>query len=190
MRINLSNSKTNNGFSLIEVVMAVAIVAIAIPTMLGMFAYFSKASVETKDFSDSESVTNAVLLFLENDPQAGFETVYQWVTQARQNPAQAQVLYVYKKQQTSSQSNGPAVVEEAAYTVTLSPPQDSDISLSDGRIMAVEVQAPDTRIIETFTGLDAYDKTYLPIKIDIYAVNSPTQERKDLLETYPAVIFR
>ena len=164
------------GFSLVEVVIALGLVAIAIPTLMGMFSFFSNISTSTRDRSDIDSVTNAIQIFLET---SSFPAVYQWIKDARQSPENVSVIYVYK-----------SINDDQIYTTSSTPPREDEITILDGRIMAVELHAPgETLLPEATLGSDVseYGKAYLPITLKIYAVVGVTHEptRSNYLESVP-----
>jgi type II secretory pathway pseudopilin PulG len=193
-------------FSLVEVIIAVGIVALAIPSLLAVFGFFSDVSVSTNDRDDAESVTRAVMLFLENeagntsasdttiDAAGSFATVYQWVVAARGNPDDATVLYAYKPRISDSGSTGTGETD-SGYVASATPPTEDQVSSFDGRIMAVEIHAPETNILpDTVLVPDVsnYVRAYLPMKLEIYALFSATEERTNtkLVETFPVVLSR
>lgn len=183
------------GFSLIEVVIAVGLVAVAIPTLLGMFGYFSEISVTVRDRDDIEAVAGAVQVFLETGagkdagsgalPAAGtFAAVYDWVYKARQDPDRATVVYAYHHRG-----------KDAVYTVSTVPPGEDEISLLDGRIMAVEIHPPGERMLPS-SSLDAnvsnYRKAYLPLELEIFALSTAEETRSpaNFIDSLPTVLFR
>ena len=182
-------SRDASGFSLIEVVIALGLVALAIPLIMGMFGSFSKYSVEIRDRDDIKSVVNEVSLYLENeaDLESGgdsFTTVYEWVLKASQNQDDAKVLYAYKP--TGSDSG---------YTVSVTPPLDREISASDGRIMAVEIMAPPETVLskaELNSDVSNYGKAYLPLELHIYALSIAVGPRTkvNFLDSFPVVLPR
>ncbi|MCX6972288.1 MAG: hypothetical protein NTV93_19360 [Verrucomicrobia bacterium] len=173
------------GFSLVEVVLAVGIVAVAIPAVLGVMAVFSSSSSSTMDRGEAFSAASSLQLYLSGkvrDPATSsnvpFATVYGWTYAARQAPASAQVIYAYKTN-----------AAQAGYTISRSAPAGT----VGGKVLAAEILAPETRILPSSTLVSAssnYSKAYLPLKVSIHALSSASQPRTaaTLVDSYPMVI--
>ncbi len=173
------------GFSLVEVVLAVGIVAFAIPAVLGVLAVFSSSSASTMDRGEVASAANSLQLYLNGkvrDPATSsnvpFATVYGWTYAARQAPASAQVIYAYKTNATQS-----------GYILSQSAPAGT----IEGKMLVAEILAPETRILPAATLVSAssnYSKAYLPLKVSIHALSSASQPRTaaTLVDSYPMAI--
>ena len=181
------------GFSLIEVLIAVGLVAVAIPSILGLFGYYSQISVNNQDREDASSVVSAIHIYLENEAaneaangdSSSFATVYEWVYDARQDPEEATVLYAYKDRDNDSH-----------FTVSVDPPdEDGDLDRIDGRILAVEIQAPDETVLpeaDFVANWSEYRKAYLPLKMKIYALSASVEPRTgaNFIDSFPVVLSR
>lgn len=175
------NNHPSSGFSLIEVVIAVGIVAFAIPSVLGVMAVFSSSSSATMDRGEAASVADSLQLYLSGkvDPLP-FATVYGWTYAARQNESNAQVIYAYKTDANQSD-----------YRFSQTPPSGA----IDGKLLAARILAPDPRVLPdtALVGDSAnYAKAYLPIKVSIYALSTPSQPLSpaSLVDSYPIVISK
>lgn len=178
---------SSGGFSLVEVVLAVGIIAIAVPAVLGVMAAFSSSSSSTMDRGEAGSAANSLQLYLSGkvrdsatSANVPFATVYGWTYAARQSPASAQVIYAYKT--NAAQSD---------YTFS----QRAPTGTIEGKLLAAEIHAPETRILPSaaFTGASSdYSKAYLPLKVSIHALSSASQPRTaaTLVDSYPMVISR
>lgn len=175
------NNPTGSGFSLVEVVIAVGIVAFAIPSVLGVMAVFSSSSASTMDRGEAASVANSLQLYLSGKvTNLPFSTVYGWTYSARQDPANAQVIYAYKT--NSSQTD--YSFSQTAPTGTI-----------EGKLLAAKILAPDARVLPSATLVSdssLYTKAYLPIKVSIYALSTPAQPLTpaNFVDSYPMVISK
>ncbi len=175
------NNHTSSGFSLVEVIIAVGIVAFAIPAVLGVMAVFSSSSAATMDRGEAASAANALQLYLSGKvTNLPFATVYGWTYSARQTPANAQVIYAYKTN-----------LSQSDYSFSQTPPTEA----IEGKLLAAEILAPDTRVLPSATLVSdssLYTKSYLPIKVSIYALSSPAQPRTPttFVDSYPMVISK
>ncbi len=173
------NKHPSAGFSLIEIVIAVGIVAFAIPSVLGVMAVFSSSSSATMDRGEAASVANSLQLYLSGKvTNLPFATIYGWTYAARQNPANAQVIYAYKSD--ASQSD---------YSFSQTPPNGA----IEGKLLAAEILAPDPRVLPAAALVSDnanYAKAYLPIKVAIYALSTPAQPLTpaSFVDSYPMVI--
>ncbi|MEO0414426.1 MAG: prepilin-type N-terminal cleavage/methylation domain-containing protein [Verrucomicrobiota bacterium] len=195
------NRFSKAGFTLAEMMITLAIAAIAIPVFLAMFTMFANQSVKIRDRDDLQSIVNRVTVFLEEEISAttgddGFSTVFQWIRQASQDPSSATTLYVYYPNLDQSSSGTPKLLDESSkYTVSLTPPLATQVSKFDARIACVEIHSPHERILPK-TALSAdvseYKKAYLPFEIHIYALGFASQERgiNQFLDSFPIVLFR
>lgn len=173
------------GFSLVEVVLALGILAFTIPAIIGVMAVFSSSSSSTMDRGEAASALNALQLYLSGkvrDPATSsnvpFATVYSWTYAARQAPASAQVIYGYKTN-----------AAQTDYTFSQREPAGS----IEGKLLAVEILAPETRILPSAafaSGSSNYSRAYLPLKVSIHALSSASQPRTaaTLVDSYPVVI--
>lgn len=175
------NHHTSSGFSLVEVVIAVGIVAIAIPSVLGVMAVFSSSSSATMGRGEAASAANSLHLYLSGKvTDLPFATVYGWTYSARQSPASAQVIYAYKTNQSQTDYS----FSQAAPTGAI-----------EGKLLAAEILAPDTRVLPSaalVSDSSLYSRAYLPINVSIYALSTPAQPRTPatFVDSYPMVISK
>jgi type II secretory pathway pseudopilin PulG len=180
MNANLKNHRSS-GFSLVEVVLAIGIVAIAIPSVLGVMAVFSSSSSATMGRGEAASAANSLQLYLSGKvTNLPFATVYGWTYAARQSPANAQVIYAFKTNASQTDYS----FSQVAPTGTI-----------EGKLLAAEILAPDTRILPSaalVSNSALYTKAYLPIKVSIYALSASAQPRTPatFVDSYPMVISK
>lgn len=185
-----------------EVVIALALVGIALPAILGTILYLSDSSTSSRDLHEIDTIASSVELYLANGSSesgedivlgGNFSQVYQWVHAARQDDANAKVLFAYRPF-IGDNDNNPSD-EDATFITSSKEPQESEISRFDGRIMAIELHAADETILpnDAFPGTVAsYEKAYLPMRLDIYAVANSEQPRDqtNFIESIPYVLKR
>jgi prepilin-type N-terminal cleavage/methylation domain-containing protein len=201
------------GFSLIEVVITLAIIALTVPIIIGLFALFSRSSGDAVDREEASRAFIAVSLFLnggKSDAQTGavlassFSTVAGWVATAQKTPVangKGQVLYAYKTRAAT------AGLPPTEYLVSLTAPS---TGTTDGKIMVAEIRPPATTLISqanlaatsSLAGGTApttgTPKPYVPLQIAIYSVSAAAQvtawQTQAIppmpIDTYPLVVNR
>lgn len=187
--LEFSGGEKQTGFSLSEVVIALALVAVSIPTIISLFGTFTNLSGEIRGRDELGAIVNEVTLYLENeagslDDVNHFDKVYEWVKQASEGVDQAQVLYYYL-----------SAADSTDYKVSPAKPGDDEISSLDGRIVAIELLAPQGSILSSDdigTDISAYNKAYLPLELHIYGLASPVDQpsKGNYLDTFPIVLSR
>jgi hypothetical protein len=178
-----------------EVVLALAIVALAIPVMFGMFSIFSRNSVDAMNREEVSRAFDAMTLFLNgNAPDAStgtaltsshgnyFSSVLYWV----QNPAPATYVYAYK----APSPNGTSTA--GGYQVSLTAPHAGAWS---GPLLAGAIKPLITNVQSNIGFLPSmaspYNKAYIPVEISIYALSAAGQiVPATPVDTYPTVILR
>ena len=182
-----SKTQLSFGFSLVEVVIALGIVALAIPAIIGVLAVASSSSSSTIDRGEVASAADALRLYLNGkvkDPVTSasvpFATVYGWVYASRQSPASAQVIYAYKTN-----------ANQTDYIFSQTPPAGVFV----GKMLAAEIRAPETNVLPSnlLPGDAAqYSKSYLSLKASIYALSATTQQVSPatFVDSYPMTISR
>ena len=166
MRRSPSPKPPTSGFSLIEVVIALGVVAFVIPAIMGMFAIFSTSSAGAMNRGEAASVVKAVQVYLNGkvkdqgtSAKVPFETAYQWVYEASESSARAKVLYAYKTAAT-----------QADYLVSQRKPAGS----VEGKFLGVKIphareQAPPADVLVSDS--TSYGKSYLPLaSVDLRAI--------------------
>jgi hypothetical protein len=181
----LSRKHQHSALSLVEVVLALGIVAFSILTIVGLLSGFAKVSSATAGREEAAAALNCIQLCLEgkapdsaNSAPISFTTVYDWVRTARTSPAMAKILYAYRD---SANPDG--------YLVSQTPPTGQ----FNGKIMAALILAPDLTILpdsQLVSTASAYNKSYLPLRIEIHALSSSSENLSatNLVDTYPSVI--
>ena len=177
------------GFSLVEVVIAIAIVALAIPVMIGMFSFFSKSSADAMNREEAARTFTAISLFLNgNAPDATtgnalvsshgdyFASVLYWV----QNPGAPTLVYAYK---APAIAGAPSTT--GGYLVSLTAPAQGTWS---GPLMVGSVK-PIPNFVASFP--TPYTKAYVQAEVAVYALSTAKQALPSTpIDTYPAVIMR
>ena len=181
----IPRKRQHSALTLVEVVLALGIVAFSILTIVGLLGGFAKVSSATACREEAAAALNVIQLYLDgkapdsaNSSPIAFTTVYNWVRAARTSPATAQILYAHRD---SANPDG--------YLVSQTPPTDQ----FDGKIMAAFILAPDLTILpdSQLAGTpSAYNKSYLPLRIEIHALSSPAENLSaaNLVDTFPSVI--
>lgn len=175
------------GFSLSEVIIALGIIAFAIPLVLAVQGIFSSNSSQTMNRGELASVTSSLQLYLNGrvlDPGSAatvsFNTVYGWVYSARQSPGSPKVIYGYK---TSA--------SESDYTFSQTAPAGN----IDGRLLVAEILPPERNVLPDnllVPDSASYSKACLPMKVALHILPIPSQKRTSasLVDSYPMVISR
>lgn len=184
-------SKINrDGFSLIEVVIALGIVAVTLPLILGVFARLSSSTDRVRDLHDVETVLAAVKNYMETDDATTdrFAEVYGWITSSRgSSDSPGKVLYVYRPATTSSSDIG----EITPFVVSESVPDRDDVNIIEGRLIAVEVHAPQETVLSDANlpaSVNDYPKAYLPMQLDLF-VATPGERNEELGQPFESLPF-
>lgn len=190
----MKSKNYRDGFSLIEVVIALGIVAVTLPLILGVFARLSSSTDRVRDLHDVETLLAALENYMETDDSTTdrFSEVYSWIVSSRGNSGSpGKVLYVYRPASTSVSDRGvitPFIVSEAV-------PDQDDVNIIDGRLIAVEVHAPQETILTNSDlpfNVDDYPKAYLPMQLDFFVATPGlrSQELGQAFESLPFVLKR
>jgi len=213
LRTSVFFKKKTDAFSLVELVLALAIVAVAVPVMIALIGYFSRTSADVVNREEAYRAFSAVSLYL-NGRQGDssgtsasttttipFSTVAGWVLAAQTTPqpnGKGQLLYAYK---TPGSTIGYLVSQTAPTTAV------------DGMIMVAEIKPAVSNTPTTITSattltataalatsgtVSANAKPYLPLEVALYAVSSSQQTAAwsagtvtpTPIDTYPLVVNR
>lgn len=199
-----SRGKGGAGFSLLEVVIALAVVALAVPVMFGLFSFFSQTSANAVNHEEAARAFTAVSLYLNgnsldadtkiplggsstsNTPGAYFTTVLNWVQGGTQV-----LLFVYK-------SSDPTTASQ--YQVSQTPPGTGTWTgtLLIAQITSLYMDKKNTVPFLPSATMSAtpYTKGYIPVEVALYARPSGSMpagaapSANSLIDTYPAVVLR
>lgn len=189
------------GFSLIEVVIALAVVAITIPVMLGMFGFFSHTSADAVNREEAVRAFDSITLYLNasapdaatgtplgtsagTSPGQYFSTILGWATATTPT-----FIYAYRTLNGSTSSG---------YLVSLTAPA---TGTWQGTLMVGQIKPlittgnvgflPNATLTAT-----PYTKAYLPLEVAIYGMHSTLAAGQTslspaaLIDTYPTVVLR
>jgi len=176
----------NSAFTLIEVVIAIGIFAIAFPAILGTFSLFSQLSNDIFVMNDCAELVDVGNLFLngnklddETGEQLTFDKVYGWIFAARQNKTNATTIYAYAKDVNNTVWYMSQTIPEEYY----------------GNIMPIKIQAP---IVSLLSNTDFVEdpikckKTGIPLSLNFWTPNPVGTITKGsrIIKSYPMVLSR
>lgn len=171
------------GFTLIEVVLALGIFAVAIPAVIGMIGIFSSS---TQSMLESGATTSAVSVFepyLNGEMQdvdkssVSFAKAYDWAYEARTGTET--VIYAYKESW-----------DQAEHFISQKAP-----TTHDGPILAAKVLPVASNLLPAdkfVASPSAYTQSYLPLKLEIHALSSASETLtpENFVTSYPMVLSR
>ena len=182
------------GFTLIEVVLALGIFAVAIPAVIGMIGIFSSS---TQSMLESGATTSAVSVFepylngemqdvdksLNGEMQdvdkssVSFAKAYGWAYEARTGTET--VIYAYKESR-----------DQAEHFISQKAP-----TTHDGPILAAKVLPVASNLLPAdkfVASPSAYTQSYLPLKLEIHALSSASETLtpENFVTSYPMVLSR
>ena len=178
MRIHPKN--TRGAFTLVEVMLAVGVMAIAISSMIGLL------SAITANINQIRQQNKAVTLVANVDTilkEKNFDTVYQWVL----NPTEPHVIYFWDEYQNPDDPDNSSLVtisSEQEGMMSGMPPDNEHLKRSEGEVYRVLVSVYQEGLKgEKITVGDSseygggalpgdsqmYAVAYLPVKVEILA---------------------
>jgi len=199
----LLDSRRNNsrGFSLIEVVIALAVVALAIPVMLGMYGAFNHASADAVNREEAVRAFASMSLYLNaGAPDAAtgtplgvsapaapgqyFSTLLGWATSTTPT-----FIYAYRALSGSTTSN---------YLVSLTAPAAGTWqgTLMVGQIKSLSTNGTSGFLPTATLTATPYTKAYVPLEVAIYGMHAALAAGQTsipaaaLIDTYPTVVMR
>ncbi len=162
-RINYTR-KPLSAFSLIEVIIAVGILGLAIPAILGMLTISGQNSTVVVDHQEAAGVLESTSLYLRGQlPDANASTTYATVANVLSWRNNSTPLYAYR--QSSSQD------------IKISTTRPTDFTVIDRRLYIVILSQapgdtsrfPDASSYITFQTTAAVTDAYLPMTLTLYA---------------------
>ncbi len=179
------------GFSLIEVVLAVGVVAFAIIAIIALFGSSLESSRQVTDEDEALGIVRALPAFLQ---QQGFNTVYGWIVASSTTPTGAATLYGYNIVPTPLNATT-AVADSAQMAVIYSSTNPSLTSGATayqtraGRLFAIQLSmspnmaihsgtAPNASIITQPTASQlpsssaSYGESILPVHASLYSIGA------------------
>lgn len=194
----IETRKPTCGFSLIEVAVALGVIAFTIPALLGMFAIFSDTTGEVQDYVEVAASLGSLQHYLDGmakeptslpgaitqeelDGRVSFERVYSWVYRARIDESSAEVLYAYRE-----------AVLPGQYIVSLAAPNQAEV---EGKVLAMKIiPAPATVVphSEITSDVTDYTRAYLPMRVAVHSLSGGAEEPSTLnfVDSYPIAIAR
>lgn len=172
-------SKAKKAFTLVEVMLAVGVIAISITAMIGLLASITASLTVSRHQNKAMSLISDVETTLQ---MKSFDTVYKWV----QNPASPHIIFFWDEYQNPEDPDNSSLMTLSSEIVGLSKEPPSAVHLSKGEgdvyriILTLYQSALKGKRLEIGSnseyssgGLpgtpDTYALSYIPIKIDIYA---------------------
>lgn len=173
------NLKQKKAFTLVEVMLAVGVIAVSITAMIGLLASI------TASLNVSRHKNKAMSLFSNTETtldMESFSKVYRWV----QNPANPYVIYFWDEDQNPDDPDNPSLITMSSEIVgkPKEPPSSTHLARSRGDIYRVVIslyqgglKGKRVEVDSTSTysggslpgGVDSYALSYIPVKVDVYA---------------------
>ena len=167
------------GFTLVEVMLAVGVIAISITAMVGLLASI------TASLNVSRHQNKAMMLIANVDTQLqmeSFDKVYRWV----QNPSTPYIIFFWDEYQNPDDPDNTSLTTLSSELVgnPKEPPSSTSLANGEGDVYRVVVSLyqnglKGSRIeidsMASYSGgglpgsPDSYALSYIPIKVDIYA---------------------
>lgn len=171
--------KTKRAFTLVEVMLAVGVIAISITAMIGLLASITANLNVSRHQNKAMSLLTNVETTLQMKP---FNTVYRWV----QNPAAPYIIYYWDQYQNPEDPDNSSLITMSSELVgrPKEPPTPQDLSISQGDVyrivvslyqnglkgQRVEIDSPTSYNGGALPGgPETYALSYIPVKVDIYA---------------------
>lgn len=172
-------SKAHGGFTLVEVMLAVGVIAISISAMIGLLASITASLNVTKHRNKAIALVPNVETTLEAE---SFSKVYRWI----QNPAVPYIIYYWDEYQNPDNPDNMSLITMSS-ELTGNPrevPSQARMSRIYGDVYRVVLSLYKSGLNGThpyigsnmeYSGgalpgtYDEYALSYIPIKIDIYA---------------------
>ena len=178
MRIHPKN--TRGAFTLVEVMLAVGVMAIAISSMIGLLSAITANINQIRQQNKAVTLVANVETILK---EKNFDTVYQWVL----NPTEPHVIYVWDEYQNPDDPDNSSLVtisSEQEGMMSGMPPDNEHLKRSEGEVYRVLVSVYQEGLKgEKITVGDSseygggalpgdsqmYAVAYLPVKVEILA---------------------
>ncbi len=172
-------SKKREGFTLVEVMLAVGVIAISITAMIGLLASITASLTISRQQNKAMSLISNVETTLQAQ---SFDTVYRWV----QNPASPYIIYFWDEYQNADDPDNSSLMTMSSELIGTAkePPNSTRLANGEGDVYRVavslyqkglqgkriELDSPATYAGGSLAGsAETYALSYLPIKVDIYA---------------------
>ena len=178
MRIHPKN--TRGAFTLVEVMLAVGVMAIAISSMIGLLSAITANINQIRQQNKAVTLVANVETILK---EKNFDTVYQWVL----NPTEPHVIYFWDEYQNPDDPDNSSLVtisSEQEGMMSGMPPDNEHLKRSEGEVYRVLVSVYQEGLKgEKITVGDSseygggalpgdsqmYAVAYLPVKVEIFA---------------------
>ena len=177
MRKHISTSR--KGFTLVEVMLAVGVIAVSITAMIGLLASITASLNVSRHQNKAMTLVSNVETTLQ---MQAFSTVYRWV----QNPSTPYIIFFWDEYQNPDDPDNSSLLTMSSELVGTPKELPSNTRLSNGegdvyRVIislyqnGLKDQRIDVDSNMTYGGgglpgsADSYALSYIPIKVDIYA---------------------
>ncbi len=171
--------KSRKGFTLVEVMLAVGVIAVSITAMIGLLASITASLNVSRHQNKAMTLISNVETTLQ---MQSFNTVYRWV----QNPATPYIMFFWDEYQNSEDPDNSSLVTMSSELVgrPKEPPTGTNLSNGEGDVYRVIIslyqnglknQRIDISSDNMYSGgglpgaSDSYALSYIPVKVDIYA---------------------
>ncbi len=172
-------SKKRNAFTLVEVMLAVGVIAISITAMIGLLASITASLNVSRHQNKAMSLISNVETTLQ---MKSFDTVYRWV----QNPASPYIIFFWDEYQNPDDPDNSSLMTMSSELIGTpkDPPNTTRLSKGEGDVYRVavslyqnglkgqriEIDSPSSYAGGNLPGgTETYALSYIPIKVDIYA---------------------
>ena len=172
-------SKAKKAFTLVEVMLAVGVIAISITAMIGLLASITASLNVGRNQNKAMALVSDVETTLQ---MQAFAAVYKWV----QNPASPHIIFFWDEYQNPEDPDNSSLITMSSEIVGRSKEPPTAVHLSKGEgdvyrvVLTLYQNALKGKRIELgsnseYSGgglsgsVETYALSYLPIKIDIYA---------------------
>ena len=172
-------SKKRKGFTLVEVMLAVGVIAVSITAMIGLLASITASLNISRHQNKAMTLISNVETTLQ---MQSFDKVYSWV----QNPATPYVMFFWDEYQNPDDPDNSSLATMSSELIGTpkEPPSGRNLANSEGDIYRVVIslyqgglkgQRIEADSTMTYAGgslpgaPELYVLSYIPIKVDIYA---------------------
>lgn len=173
-------SKSRKAFTLVEVMLAVGVIAVSITAMIGLLASITASLNVSRHQNKAMTLVSNVETTLQ---MQAFSTVYRWV----QNPSTPYIIFFWDEYQNPDDADNSSLMTMSSELVGTpkEPPSSTRLANGEGDVYRVIIslyqkglkgQRIDVDSSMTYGGSgglpgapDSYALSYIPIKVDIYA---------------------
>lgn len=178
----LSSAKRSvrQGFSLIEVVLAIGVLALAVTSLLMMFGPTMKSVREVISANEATAATNAINEYLQQQAYSNFNNVASWLDPDPSDGFSGQAFYVYTSESSTITQT---VVTDTASDITS--------ALSAGELASGVLRVQLYELPSGFDYSQLNQEAVLPMLVEIYTVpnlQSPSSGGYKVFNYHSAVL--